>query len=156
MIRFAVFLVVFLFGCAHSGTARMSIADEVWEAVWLEGMELPANPEASRAISLRLMDGRVQGYGGCNWIAGGYRLEGSQLTFSGLASTRRACLAGMEREDAFLKALEKASAWGREGDLLHLYGSGGKLLLKMEAVKDPERLKSLLPPGSKQKYSPGN
>ena len=139
----AVFLTVLVAACAHTQT--MSVTDEVWRLVRLERGEFPANPSGGEAAYLRLTDGRVQGFGGCNWIAGSYLQAGSQISFSGLISTRRACIAGMEREDAFLKALGKVSIWRRQGDLLRFYDPDERLLLEMEAEKDPEQVKALLP-----------
>ncbi|MCL2590767.1 MAG: META domain-containing protein [Betaproteobacteria bacterium] len=139
----AVFLTVFMAACAHTQT--MPITGEVWRPIWLEGWKSPAaaTPEGSEKAYLRLMDGRVQGYGGCNWIAGNYLQTSNQVSFSRLISTRRACIVGMEWEDAFLKALGNVSAWERHGDLLRLYDTEKRLLIEMEAVKDQEQ--SLLP-----------
>jgi len=124
-------LAILVTACTH--TQVMSITDEVWQPAWLEGREFPANPEGGEMAYLRLKDGRVQGYGGCNRIAGGYLLTGNQISFSGLVSTRRACITGMEREGAFLKALGKVSIWKRQGGLLRLYDADEQLLLEMKA-----------------------
>jgi len=125
------FLAVFVTACAHTQT--MSITDEAWRPIWLEGREFPASPEGGEKAYLRLLDGRVEGYGGCNRIAGGYLLTDNQISFSGLISTRRACITGIERGGAFLKALGKVSIWKRQGGLLRLYDADKRLLLEMKA-----------------------
>jgi len=127
MLRFVLIVLcsVLVTGCA----ARLSAENEVWQpvVVMLDGVshefrELLANPGASEEVPyLRLSEGRVEGYGGCNQIAGGYRLVDNRIRFSQLASTRRACVAGMEREAAFLKALERMRYWRREDNSLILF-----------------------------------
>ncbi|MCL2877113.1 MAG: META domain-containing protein [Betaproteobacteria bacterium] len=144
MVRFVLAGFLAVVACAHTQT--MSITDALWQPVWLEGEEFPANLEGSEKAFLRLLDGRVQGYGGCNRIAGSYLLTDSQISFSGLVSTRRACITGMEREGAFLKALGKVSSWKRQGGLLRLYDADKRLLLEMKA--DPEQTESLPPASS--------
>ncbi|MCL2643908.1 MAG: META domain-containing protein [Betaproteobacteria bacterium] len=129
----AVLLAVLVAGCTHAPLNEMPITDVAWRPVWLEGSEFPASPVNGEAAYLRLGDGRVQGFGGCNLIAGGYHQAGHQISLSRMISTRRACIAGMELEHAFLKALEKVSSWKRQGNLLHLYDKDERLLLKMEA-----------------------
>jgi len=154
----AVLLSVLMTGCIHLGTGKMFTANEVWRPVWLVG----ENPgEGEDAPYLRLVEGQVEGYGGCNRIVGEYRLGdrikkfprsqprcwfgsgrhqevAGEIEFSRLASTRRACISGMEREDAFLKALENARFWTRQEDSLSLYDGEEELLLQMKTVKNPE------------------
>jgi len=133
-----VFLSVLVAACAHSQTDEMNITDVVWQPVWFDGSQSPENPEGGGKAHLRLKDGRVQGSGGCNLIAGEYFLTGSQISFSKLISTRRACIAGMEQEYAFLKALEKVSTWKRQDNLLRFYDMDERLVLELEAAKDPQ------------------
>lgn len=132
-----IFLAVFMSACVHNQTISVTDEDEVWQLVWLSGWESPEDTEEGEIPYLGLADGRVQGYGGCNRIAGSYVLTGSQISFSRLIATRRACITGMEREGVFLKALEEVSIWERQGGLLRLYDADKQLLLKMEAVKNP-------------------
>ena len=55
---------------------------------------------------------------------GSYTLDGDQLAFSELASTRMAC-PDMEREAALLKALAAAATWRIEGAQLDLMDADG-------------------------------
>ena len=57
----------------------------------------------------------ANGSGGCNRLFGGYRLEGGRISFSGIATTRMSCPAGMEIEGEFLRALAEAETWKISG-----------------------------------------
>lgn len=109
-----------------------------WRLVRLEGQKVPVGVDGP--ARLRFDADRVVGYGGCNRIFGEYHQEGKRLTLSKLAASRRACLAGMEYEDAFLKALEATQSWslrnrGQGVGTLRFYDADGRLRLEMEAME---------------------
>jgi copper homeostasis protein (lipoprotein) len=58
-------------------------------------------------------DGRIAGFDGCNRLAGSYQVTGASITFSPLASTKMACLDGMEVERAFARARSGAQLQDR-------------------------------------------
>lgn len=142
----AVFLLTLLSACVHTevgeGQAEeKTVANELWRLDYLVADETDASPPETDATAYLHLgeDGRVEGYGGCNQIVGTYRQTGDRIEFSQLASTRRACFTGMEREEAFLKALENVRLWMLEGDSLYLYGGEEEqLLLLMKAMKNPD------------------
>ena len=68
----------------------------------------------------------ANGSGGCNRLFGGYRLEGGRISFSGIATTRMSCPAGMEIEREFLRALAEAERWKISGSELDLFDRGGE------------------------------
>jgi putative lipoprotein len=76
---------------------------------------------------------RVTGSGGCNRLTGSYTVEGRSLRFGGIASTRMACMQGMETEAAFLAALDKVRRWKTNGQQLELYDADGKLVARFTA-----------------------
>ncbi len=82
--------------------------DLVVSKIVLDG-EVVAGVAMAKAIIKLTQDGQVQGYGGCNRFFGGYRLEGGQISFMPIASTRRYCEETMAVEDAFFKALGKVT-----------------------------------------------
>jgi heat shock protein HslJ len=146
MIRFMVVLSVLLLGgCAYMGSGNVSIVNQTWRVVWLKGWGVSSHnaEEGVEAAHFRLLeDGRVEGSGGCNRFVGGYRETGGQIEFSQLASTRRACFSGMEREDAYLNALANARFWQLKGGRMRLYDGEGRLLLEMRAAgESPEPAK---------------
>jgi hypothetical protein len=92
-----------------------------------------------RGQTLRLDNGHLSGYSGCNRYVGGYTLEGDRLTVGPIATTR---MAGepevLEAETAFLGALGAAARLVvSEGELI-LSDEGGRDLLRfVPAVSEP-------------------
>ena len=77
-------------------------------------------------------DGRVSGSTNCNGFSGTYSVDGSRLTLSPLAMTRRACLAqALSMQEAkYTSALNGEMTWAITGDgALELTGDGGRRLL---------------------------
>ncbi|KKO45015.1 hypothetical protein WG68_12820 [Arsukibacterium ikkense] len=64
-------------------------------------------------------EGRVSGYTGCNNLTGGYQLQGPRLSFSPLATTRKACLQDTI-EPQLLDVLSKVDNISIAGDELSL------------------------------------
>jgi len=92
-------------------------------------MEVGGQPLAgrgSRRPEFQLAaDGRkVQGFAGCNRIAGTYELKGDTLKFGPLIATKMACPA-LATEEAFLKALDAAVRYEIGGSNLTLFGADG-------------------------------
>ncbi len=68
----------------------------------------------------------VTGTGGCNGFTGTFAYDNDQISFSPLAATRRACPDPvMEQEMLFFEALQSATSFTIEGDVLTItYGEG--------------------------------
>lgn len=82
-------------------------------------------------------DGRASGSAGCNNFTAGYTAEGSKVTITAPASTRKMCAepAGvMEQEQQFLAALATVATARVEGDRLELRRADGALAVS--ATKD--------------------
>ena len=77
---------------------------------------------------------RVKGFSGCNRFTGAYKVSESHLQFSQIASTRMACMDGMEQEQRLLSALNGTTGFKINDNSLSLYGANGQLLLSFEAV----------------------
>jgi predicted AlkP superfamily pyrophosphatase or phosphodiesterase/heat shock protein HslJ/uncharacterized membrane protein len=77
-------------------------------------------------------DGRVSGSTSCNAFTGLYSITGEGVSFSAMASTRKACLAGrlMDQERLFLQALERVHRFdiAPDGSLV-LEGDDGRRLV---------------------------
>jgi heat shock protein HslJ len=93
---------------------------------------VPAQGRPEQFIALDSSQQRVAGNAGCNRLIGSYTLEGDQLGFSQMATTRMAC-PDMERESALLKALEATKSWRIDGAQLDLLDAGANLLARFEA-----------------------
>jgi copper homeostasis protein (lipoprotein) len=75
---------------------------------------------------------RLGGFGGCNALAGGYRLDGEKLELGPVASTMMACPDGMDTEAAFAAALAQVRSWRVQGEHLELFDAAGTLLARLE------------------------
>jgi copper homeostasis protein (lipoprotein) len=84
-------------------------------------------------LVFRSKEALATGFSGCNQFTGGYKLNGGEISFGAIAGTRMACPAGMEIEDAFLKALGQVRSWEILGQHLELYDSAGNMLARFEA-----------------------
>jgi heat shock protein HslJ len=58
---------------------------------------------------------RVNGFAGCNSFTGGYKVEGSKIVCTALASTKMFCQETMEMETLFLNVLQAEHSYKMEG-----------------------------------------
>ncbi len=94
----------------------------------------PATPQRQVDLLLHIDGNRSTGNGGCNRYNGTYTLQGKTLRFGPQATTRMACDAGMDREQAFLTMLDRTAAWRIKGDHLWLVDAAGKTLAEFDAL----------------------
>jgi heat shock protein HslJ len=84
--------------------------------------------------TLRLLSGQANGSGGCNLFTGTYTLDGRDLSFGPLASTRRACgEAETLVEKAVFDRLAQVQTFSVDGEQLRLADSGGTTVLTYDA-----------------------
>lgn len=105
-----------------------------WKLIAL-GDARPAKHSEQQEAYL-LFDGeshRVSGSGGCNHLTGSYELDGDRLTFGPMARTMMACVEGMKREQAFLRALPEVKKWKMAGQELELDDAAGKMVARFQA-----------------------
>lgn len=78
-------------------------------------------------------DGGVSGFGGCNRYFGDAEIDGDQIRFGALGSTRMACPAAvMDQESRFFAALELVRRWRVEPTgLLHLLDNEGATVIRL-------------------------
>ena len=96
----------------------------------------PAGQGAGGQTPFLLLDGeaeRLSGFAGCNRMAGGYELEGSRISFGGVAMTRMACPEGMELERRFGKALADTQRYAISEGVLTLFAEGDRVLATFKA-----------------------
>ncbi len=120
-------------GCDSSDEPEQ-LEDTNWQLTELDGESvLSANPETVPNLTFHSAEHRLSGSGGCNILSGSFEVEGSRITLVRIAITERACIEGMEIEQAFFTALEDIRTWHVDGDTLELYDSDGKLLMQFES-----------------------
>jgi len=103
----------------NAGADTSELENVEWKLVELDGAAIPATSRGVPTFKLSSKENRAHGFAGCNRFVGGYELDGATLRFTGLASTRMACLEPTP-EAALLKALEDTASWKVEGQTLEL------------------------------------
>lgn len=99
-----------------------------WRLTEMKGVALRSdNPYIRFERAAKIFSGN----GGCNQIAGGFEIEGTNLTFLRVVSTRMACLdsEAQQLETDFVKALEQVTRFQLQDDILRLYDCGSLLLV---------------------------
>lgn len=112
------------------------LEDRTWTVVRLNGQDLPDDAPLAQTPIVSLSAGRLGGSGGCNRIGGAYTQSGDQLRIGPVMSTRRACAAGMDHEDALLRALPEVAAWRGSSaggvDAVEWLDAAGQVLVRLE------------------------
>jgi heat shock protein HslJ len=101
----------------------------IWGKKW-KLVEMSDRPvKASEAyIEFDRQQQRFSGSGGCNRIAGGFKVEGSKLKFSQTISTKKAC-PNDNVETTFLRLLETTTRFEVETDKLRLFDRDRQILV---------------------------
>ncbi len=78
-------------------------------------------PEGVKTPFLLLgKDNNLSGFGGCNNLMGSMKLEGTSVSFPGLASTKMFCEKAQPTENAFMSALRTTNSYSLDGNKLKL------------------------------------
>ena len=112
--------------------ASQDLAGTSWQVIgYNNGKQAVTSVIAGTEMDIQFgKDGSVSGNSGCNTYNGSYTVNGNQIQFGPMASTRMACgdPAGiMEQEQQYLAALETAATYQIEGNALELRTSDGAL-----------------------------
>lgn len=105
----------------------LSLVNSTWTLVSLNGEAV----QGDTPLTLQFNDqGQVAGNTGCNQFMGTYTNQGEQLSFSPLASTKRACVENTlaQQEQAYLNALQNISRHGFTMSTLTLTSDAGDVL----------------------------
>ena len=119
-----------LAACATTGA---TLENTYWKLVGLDGAPVPPTQREAHFI-LYPADKRVSGSGGCNGIGGSYQLEGERLKFGQMIRTMMACSQGMDTENRFLAALNRASRARVSQQQLELLDASGSVVAHFQAV----------------------
>lgn len=92
-----------------------------WTLVELRGQPL-GQVERAPFVVLNATENRATGFGGCNSLSGGFVLDEAtlRLRFEQMASTLRACVTGMDIEQALHEVLGMVDNYSLSGDQLSL------------------------------------
>ena len=108
-------------GAAPPPGSGVSLAGTRWVA------QAAAGADSSSTARLEFVSGgRMTGFTGCNMLSGTWRMEGGEVRFGGIATTKRMCLGPEgEVEKRLLAVLGDNSRVRREGSRLVLSAPGG-------------------------------
>lgn len=123
---------------ATFATQPQSLAGSSWRATGFNnGKEAVVSVLAGTSVTISFAkDGKAAGSSGCNNYTSTYQQDGSALTFTAAAATRRMCATPgvMEQEHAFLRALESVATMRMEADELELRTKDGALAASLRRV----------------------
>ncbi len=109
--------------------ADLPLEGRGWMLTQLNGKPVQLVPnQLPPTLTFDAANARVTGSTGCNSLSGGYRVDGKTILIEKVATTRRACMNGMETEQPYLNALNQARQWQIAGDLLTLSDGTGQVL----------------------------
>jgi heat shock protein HslJ len=103
-----------------------------WRPTLLGTDEIAADSEMFVSFAV---DGSIKGHGGCNKFFGSLQTTDDGLSVGELGATRMACPAEiMDRETAFMTALQDTTQFEMGGNGLQLLGAGNVLLAELVAT----------------------
>lgn len=116
---FVILISVFIAACSGSKSSG-SLKSTQWELTSLT--ELGSSFQVKPTVEFSA-DGKISGFGGCNKFTGKYKVNGENITLTGIEATDLAC-DNTPLESAFLLALQKSSTYKIENSKLYLYSNG--------------------------------
>ncbi len=111
---------------AAGGVEKMSsLVDTKWMLQTLKGnaLELPAGAEVPW-IELKSADNSIEGFGGCNQLMGKIQIDGDNVLFPSLGSTKKYCESTMKLETTFMGVLRKSDKFKLSDNVLTLLSEG--------------------------------
>jgi copper homeostasis protein (lipoprotein) len=108
------------------------LENSYWKLTRLGDVPVIVERQREPHFILRPHAGQFGGFGGCNRLLGGYRLDGARIELSPVASTMMACPDGLDTEEAFVDVLARAASWSILGEHLELFDRGGARLARFE------------------------
>lgn len=106
------------------GKPDVALRNTYWKLMTIGGRPVEVTSgQREPHIILDLREMSFKGYGGCNQLMGGFQMDGNNLTFGRIGSTKRYCTETMELERSFLQALGTVTRFDISGETLTLYRS---------------------------------
>ncbi|WP_162617995.1 META domain-containing protein [Salinicola halophilus] len=119
---------------AGEGQPTEELIGTYWKLMTLDGRDVAVVEDQREAHMVLDTQGRVTGSTGCNRLVGSYTLDGRELHFSPIASTRMACpgeAATLERD--WTAALARTARVEQAGKRLRLIDADGQTLAELKA-----------------------
>lgn len=121
-----------------------SLTGTAWRLEDLAGKGVVAGAQATLEF---LADGRASGNGSCNRFNGVVTINGSAITFGGIAATRMACAdnAANNQETAYFQALQDAERFEVDGQTLRIFSKNQSEPLRFVAAETVPRQSGISP-----------
>src|SRR5262249_61935291 len=96
------------------------------------GRQAVVSPLIGPPLPLSFSDGSIVGHAGCNRFRAAYSRDGNRLVVGPVAATRKFCAKKgvMQQEREFLAAIESATTWAIERNMLDLHRADGERVLQ--------------------------
>jgi heat shock protein HslJ len=104
-----------------------------WTVTMLRTADAVSSPVPGSTLTLSLANGNASGSAGCNNFNGGFTVDGQQLTFGPLATTRKACAdpAIGKQETDYLAALAATRTFSSTSSMLTLLAEDGTITVTL-------------------------
>jgi len=120
---------------AEQNIANSDLKNTYWKLIKIDNKSVKVEKNMKEPYVLFENDGKsVKGFGGCNSMVGTFNQDGQNIKIGPLASTRKACINGMDTESKFHKAISETKKWYIQGEILKLADEHGKTLAELKAV----------------------
>lgn len=111
----------------------LALEDAIWQLVALTRTVNANQIQDGAFLNFQSLNLRIKGSTGCNRLMGNYKVQGSILRMSEIASTKIFCPSGgIVQEALFIEALNDTRAWRIEGNHLYLLDDKGDTLAVFE------------------------
>ncbi|MEL7220873.1 MAG: META domain-containing protein [Bacteroidota bacterium] len=105
---------------------------DIWVVTTIEGQTLSADQTRPR-LEVFPEEGRIAGNAGCNEIFGGCHVNGSNITFTRIGTTKKYCQEAMEMERLFIQKIQEVDSYQIKG-LQLLLVKAGKTVMTLQKV----------------------
>ena len=127
-------------GCAtmsNPSTERNlnELQNKNWVLSEINGVKLNTDPTKDEVPSIQFDNERVSGSDGCHRFMGGYAVKATEIKFSELASTAKACLSATDISQKYTQALTQVTHYDASKKELKFLDANKKVLLKFDNAK---------------------
>ncbi|MFC3152990.1 META domain-containing protein [Litoribrevibacter euphylliae] len=129
-------MITLLAGCASlSGNKDAPLQRTQWQLTEVQGYKITTK-EGEQAAYIKLSPaGKVSGHSGCNQIFGQYHLQDSLISFSRMASTRKACMGRADETERYmLDMLKSPLMWVVKGERLVFFDNQQVVVARFKSV----------------------
>lgn len=111
----------------------------VLEYIYSNGQEILPPEDHSPTLAF-LKESKIAGETGCNRFFGDYKLEGAELRFENIGSTRMMC-PQMQFETSFMETISNTASYSIDNNRLALKDSAGNIIALLKKI-EPQALEN--------------